>query len=100
MFTEIRKPPPHDPLAKPDRRGDLAALSQSPDGAGVDAQQFCHLADVDHRDVRLSNLKFIHECTPIATAAQDNESRDAPCVGAGWFGSLQVGSLGLVRLRA
>jgi len=24
--------------------------------------------------------------TKIATAAYDNGSRDAPCVGAGWFG--------------
>jgi hypothetical protein len=61
VFAQVRQPPPHHPLAKPDRRGDLATLSHAPDGAGIDAQQFCHLADADHRDIGHSIPDLIHE---------------------------------------
>jgi hypothetical protein len=59
-------------MTQPDWGGELAPLGHSPNRARIDAEEFRHLANVDDRDVRLSNLKFIHECTHSAAASGIN----------------------------
>jgi hypothetical protein len=61
VLAEVGEPPPHDPLAKPDRRGDLAALGHSPNRASIDTEEFRHLADADNRDIGHSIPDLIHE---------------------------------------
>lgn len=90
LLAQVSESPAHDPLAQPDRRGDLTLLAHPPDTANADAQELRHLADIDDRDLRLSILKFIHECTRVPPTAgrarrqaQDNGNPDAPRVGVG-----------------
>ncbi len=56
VLTQVAQPPPHDPLAQPVRGGHIAALGHPPNRASIDAEDFRHLADVDHRNIALPTL--------------------------------------------